>query len=328
MEPSISIIIPAFNAENYIERCIKSCLNQTYRYIEILVIDDGSNDSTYDICRKLQMHSANIKLIEKKNSGVSDTRNYGIQNAEGEFILFLDADDYINEDYCETLISHFTNDIDLVIAGYHKVSKTGILSSEIPKSNDEYGESEKIDLINDLLECNCLCTCWNKMYRRNKIVTGFRRDMSFAEDSVFVMQYIKNCATAKVINYIGYNYWIDNTGSAMNRYHNNMFEMFVKEFNAICDIDSTKIRLKKIAFSHYMDNLFYWGLPQLVLNNSMTLEEKLVEMKKIGYVPDFSQNIKLYTAHRRKHKIWTFLIEHKMFSFLYLWLFFEFQFKC
>lgn len=327
MESMVSIIIPAYNAEDYIERCVNSCLNQTYQAIEILVIDDGSNDNTRMICRKLQKGNANIKLVEKQNSGVSDTRNSGILHATGDYILFLDADDYINEDYCKTLISHFEKDIDLVVAGYHKVSKTGVLSSEVPKTLGIYSKSEIVDLIKALLECNCLCTCWNKMYKKEKIIDGFRKDMSFAEDSVFVMQYIKNCTKAKLINHIGYNYCIDNAGSAMNRYHVGMFSMFNKEYEAMCSIEPNELHLQHIAFSHYMDNLFYWGLPQIVCSQSLTLNEKIAEIKRIGEIDDMSQKINEYVANRKKHKIWAWLIGKRCYYLLYLWLCIEHKFK-
>ena len=95
----ISVIIPAYNVENYIEKCIESVINQTFRNIEIIVIDDGSTDGTTSIIRRYSKKDRRIVPIYKKNSGVSDSRNIGIDKFTGDYVFFLDSDDWIDEDY-------------------------------------------------------------------------------------------------------------------------------------------------------------------------------------------------------------------------------------
>ena len=115
MKPLVSIIIPVYNVEQYLEQCLDSVVNQTYSKIEAIVINDGSTDSSLDILKQYSEKYMNIKLIDKKNTGQGDTRNIGIDMASGEYIFFLDSDDYIKNDTIEVLINNITNDIDIIV---------------------------------------------------------------------------------------------------------------------------------------------------------------------------------------------------------------------
>ena len=105
MQEKISIIVPVYNVENYLERCVESILKQTYTNFELLLINDGSTDQSGDLCDQLASKNENIKVFHLENAGVSNARNVGIQNSTGEWITFVDSDDFITPDYLETLIS-------------------------------------------------------------------------------------------------------------------------------------------------------------------------------------------------------------------------------
>lgn len=100
----ISIILPVYNVEKYIERCLNSLVNQTYKNIEILIINDGTPDNSIDICEKFQKKDKRIKIFNKENEGLGLTRNYGIERATGDYIAFVDSDDYVATNMCESLI--------------------------------------------------------------------------------------------------------------------------------------------------------------------------------------------------------------------------------
>lgn len=104
VDDKISIIVPVYNVEVYIEKCIDSLINQTYKNIEIILVDDGSTDKSYDICKKYSETDNRIKLIHKNNGGLSDARNVGIDNATGKYITFVDSDDWLSYDYCDIMI--------------------------------------------------------------------------------------------------------------------------------------------------------------------------------------------------------------------------------
>lgn len=120
-EGSISIIIPVFNVEQYLDECLLSAVNQTYRNIEIVVINDGSTDSSSDICEEWARKDARIKVIHQENGGLSVARNTGIEYAKGQYICFLDSDDYLVPDCCEKIIKSFLQyNIDMVSFGFFR----------------------------------------------------------------------------------------------------------------------------------------------------------------------------------------------------------------
>lgn len=131
---TVSIIVPVYNCEKYIKKCLESALGQTYANIEIIVIDDGSTDQSLDIIYHTARGRSNVQIIHQENQGVSTARNRGLENAVGEYITFLDGDDYLGESYIENLVRAIEqNNSDLVICGYQKVDTKGTcLSKTVP----------------------------------------------------------------------------------------------------------------------------------------------------------------------------------------------------
>lgn len=101
----VSVIVPIYKVEAYIDKCIRSILKQTYKNYEVILVDDGSPDKCPDICDKYACEYDNIRVLHKKNGGLSDARNAGVSIARGEYVTFVDSDDYIADDYIETLVS-------------------------------------------------------------------------------------------------------------------------------------------------------------------------------------------------------------------------------
>ena len=159
----ISIIIPAYNVENYIEKCINSVLQQTYNNIEIIIVDDGSTDSTGKICDKYKSEYVNIQVIHQKNAGLPAARNTGLNFATGDYIGFIDSDDYIYEDMYEVLVDNITKmnaDIAMVQFCYEvngeKVYKPSTDEVEVFNTSEAI-----IELIKDKKIHNF---AWNKLY--------------------------------------------------------------------------------------------------------------------------------------------------------------------
>ena len=106
MDKKISIVVPVYNGEKYISKCLDSLINQLYKNIEIIIINDGSSDNTEKICNKYKEIDSRIKLISVDNGGVSRARNIGIENATGQFLMFCDSDDYASKDWCKLLLEN------------------------------------------------------------------------------------------------------------------------------------------------------------------------------------------------------------------------------
>lgn len=124
--PLISVVVPVFNVENYLQRCIESLLNQTYTNIEILLIDDGSTDGSLLICQQNSSKDKRIKVFSKKNGGLSDARNFGILQAKGKYISFVDSDDFVDRDYIEYMFNLLDrNKADMSICQHRTVFASG-----------------------------------------------------------------------------------------------------------------------------------------------------------------------------------------------------------
>lgn len=147
MSELITIVVPVYNVENYIERCVKSLINQTYKNLEIILVDDGSTDNSGKLCDKYTKENERIRVIHKKNGGLSDARNVGIDNAKGEYIAFVDSDDWIPIAAIETLYSYITKfNVDIVSGNMVEVF------SDYPKNSDKNKSMYKIFNTEEALE--------------------------------------------------------------------------------------------------------------------------------------------------------------------------------
>lgn len=128
----VSIIVPVFNVENYLGDCIESILKQTYTFFELILVDDGSTDSSYKICEEYAATDKRIKLYKKENGGLSDARNYGLDHAKGKYVTFIDSDDYVENNFVEALYySIQKNSSDIAVAAYRRVTDDGDISYDI-----------------------------------------------------------------------------------------------------------------------------------------------------------------------------------------------------
>lgn len=222
LSPLISIIIPAYNAEDTIERCVKSALLQTYLNLEIIVVDDGSSDDTVKKIRALIEHDSRVKLIDKTNGGVSSARNIGIKAASGAWFTTLDDDDFIDPTMIESMYSsaHFT-DSDLVICGFRKVFENGL--KEEFRADYEYADSKKRfleALFTDLYDKHLIQTHANKLYKTCLVKDEgifYDENISVNEDIDFVLRYLGVCQNMACIRQVFLNY-VQHSESLINTF--------------------------------------------------------------------------------------------------------------
>lgn len=160
----ISIIVPIFNVEKYIKKCVDSIINQSYKNLEIILVDDGSCDSCGEICDQYKISDKRVKVIHKKNGGLSDARNIGLLAATGDFIAFVDGDDYISSDMYETLLSNLImNKADI------SACKAVVVSE---KENANFIKSDDLHVINKNIDISLIydkkitVNMWNKLYKK------------------------------------------------------------------------------------------------------------------------------------------------------------------
>lgn len=228
----VSIIVPIYNSEKYLSRCIESILNQTYTNIEIILINDGSNDQSGEICDGYAKNDNRIIVVHKKKSGVSDSRNEGIKLCSGEYIHFVDSDDYIDENMTELLYAAMQhNKSDLVICG-HKIidNTTGICKLKSYLHDEIICGFEKFMNIFDILYLNGhLHSPCNKMYKKriiNEFNIVFDSKIDLGEDLIFNLELIKKCNSFFIISSCPYNNILYNDSNTLStKYRVNMYEI-------------------------------------------------------------------------------------------------------
>lgn len=213
----VSVIIPAYNVEKYIEKCIDSVINQTYKNLEILVIDDGSKDETGKILDKIKSRDQRIRVVHKKNGGVSSARNTGLDIATGDYIAFLDADDYWAEDFVQHMLGIAQNTgADFCVSKYF-ITKEG----EKQFSKEIIEELTNVQGTALLLSPDTIVGCHNKLYQRELIEKNglrFSTELFYGEGLFFITTVAQLAKRIAVTNRKIYFYRKDNQESATTRF--------------------------------------------------------------------------------------------------------------
>ncbi len=164
MEELISVIIPVYNVKPYLKECVDSVINQSYRNLEIILVDDGSNDGSEMICDEYCKKDSRVKVIHQENKGLSVARNIGIEHSKGDFLTFVDSDDYIHKEMLMVLYDSIKEyDSDISVCNY---SNAGMLEVVNKKNVKVFNELE--EMLGELYKDNCICfgTAWGKIYKR------------------------------------------------------------------------------------------------------------------------------------------------------------------
>lgn len=199
----VSIIIPVYNIEKYLSRCLKSVINQTYKNLEIIIINDGSTDKSLFIANKFASDQR-VKIYTQKNRGLSAARNYGISLASGEYISLVDGDDYIAPDFIKNLVAGIKN-VDLVVSGYQTIypdQKPEIITL---KNRVTTGKSATIELLTKQEDYQVLA--WNKLYAKKLFKDIFYPEGKNHEDNLTTYKLLASAKKVRFVPYADYSYY-------------------------------------------------------------------------------------------------------------------------
>lgn len=254
----VSIIIPIYNAEATIGRCLQSLLTQTFADFELLLINDGSTDGSESVCLDHAKRDKRIVYVKKENGGVSSARNEGLGLAKGEKIAFVDIDDYVAPDYLERLAASDTSD--LVLSGFHGSSGIDFVPDEM-----EAGQHRLQGLVPQLVGNQYLLyTPWAKLFDKHILDNNhilFDTSLRLYEDTIFVLTYLAYCRSVSILSYAGYYYIGEWGGTSKYRLTKEEVEhRCLKEYEALallekvfeCNIDK---RYRCVAIA-YLDGLY------------------------------------------------------------------------
>lgn len=239
----ISIIIPVYNASQYIHRCVESLVNQTYRDIEIILVDDGSTDDSLSLCREWAEKDSRIRVYSQSNSGVSVARNAGIKSAQGDFIILLDSDDWLDITTCQKLLEiQAESQADCIVYGLTQTSGNIWAPAEhkMYETLDDLKEDFLYQLNTELLSSSV-----NKLYKKEYIKSLYPEDMSFGEDLLFSLDYLDECQKIIFIKEAFYQHEVYNTSSLTHTFNTQRFRDIERIQRRIMDFatDKSDVRL-------------------------------------------------------------------------------------
>ncbi|MBT2699463.1 glycosyltransferase [Bacillus sp. ISL-40] len=267
MRPKVSIIVPIYNVEKYLSRCLDSLLVQTLQEIEIIAVNDGSNDSSLKILRKYEIRDSRIKVIEKLNGGVSSARNEGIWFATGEYIGFVDPDDWVNPEMYEEMYKNATSEnIDIVMCSYirefenHSKIKDFNLPNRFRYQDEEVKKNFMRRLIGPINEeianpefLDAWGTVWSKLYRAEIIMENNIEFMDLNkigtnEDTLFNIEAAYYAKSFLFLNCPYYHYWRANSTSVTSGYKPKLMDQWMYLFMYIENF----LRDKKMNKDYYL----------------------------------------------------------------------------
>lgn len=289
--PLISIIVPIYKAERYLPRCIESLLRQTYSNIEILLIDDGSPDCSGVLCEEFALKDQRIRVFHKKNGGVSSARNLGLKQAKGEWVSFVDADDYVSADFFECNYSDavdvFQKPYKIIYEGKEECDSVDILEKTLDTKEKIYTHFVRE-------RTNAL---WDKIIRRELIADNvFDENVLVGEDFLFFLSLIRNVKQYNLCSKGYYNYYI-HKGSAMDVINKNssgrvkiMFDN-INHINNILRLEDLNRLRGSIIFQSYINVLC--GYKSILSKAELSILKSYLHNMKFEDLYYVSNNIRL-----------------------------------
>ena len=302
MKNLISIIVPIYNVEKLLPRCIDSIINQTYKNIEIILVDDGSPDNCGKICDEYASKDSRIKILHKENGGLSDARNKGLDIALGDYIMFIDSDDYINPLMVEILYENLiNNNADLSICKYMKVNNSDIYN--VDKNNQTINVYNKIECFNNLYNELYVTTeiAWNKLYKKN-LWNQIRYPIKKLHEDEFVIHHLIEKCNKIVYTNLELYYYYDREDSITHIYNKRRLDAidafeermkFFKEKNyESLYVKSAIAYLKVLGISYVKLNKFYKKdeicfKTKVKFNNDLKIIYKKIKIPSINKIQFF-----------------------------------------
>ncbi len=305
----VSIIVPVYNAQDTIHRCVDSILNQEYSDFELILVNDGSKDLSGSICDEYATRDARVTVIHKENTGVSDTRNVGIEAAEGEYLQFVDADDWITADATKLMVREATGrNCELVITDFYRVVGKRASHKGSIKEEGEMTRAELAEHMKDNPADFYYGVLWNKLFRKDIIIRHRIRmdeNVSWCEDFLFNLEYLLHVNKVYILTVPVY-YYLKTEGSLVSQSLNmsvmirtklHVFEYYNNFYKNL--YDEKDYSKKRLGLYRYLVDAAGDGVViPILFSNSKKLGEERVPIVEYavggrGYLADHYRNVKL-----------------------------------
>lgn len=291
-KPLITIIIPIYNAEKYLKRCVDSILNQSFKDLELILVNDGSTDGSGEICDFYSEYDERVQVHHLLNGGPSRARNHGLNHSVGKYITFIDADDYVNNYFSDTANKVSINDYDLIVVPFNVVN-----TQLEPLQHNEYKEKsflkneKKDDFLRGIwLGEPLFGSCGNKWFKREVIQKynfSFNNNFYIAEDYLFNLHFYRECQSAVLVDFPYYNY-VQYENSLTSRIFYNRFEIaktvYVESLKLIKALNINDSYSRNFVEESYLSGVLRAMFEVAKKGNKLTLKDKIMELKR--YISD------------------------------------------
>ena len=323
----VSIIVPIYNTENYLRECIESILNQSYKDIELILVDDGSKDGSLVLCEDYKRHDERIKVITKKNSGVSDTRNVGVAASRGAYICFVDSDDVVKPTYVETLLEGVrTEGVDVAFCNYEYLYENRRIPKKPRLASGIYTFAElESKIIDDGTFTGVLfCSVWQAIYKKSIIDNydiKFNPEIKVNEDGIFNIEYCMKSSKILMLSeaYL-YEYRKDSSVTKKLVSPDNIFAPATKEIRRVCEGEIDKEMIDKQISARRVSEAMWMILMICSKNNIASSTQIISHLKTLlnnselreSYASIHPGSINIYKA------TYYWLMKLRMYRTLYL----------
>ena len=312
MDKKVSIIVPVYNAEKFLDRCVSSLANQTYKNLEIILVDDGSPDNSPKMCDEWAEKDSRIKVIHKSNGGVSSARNAGLELSSGEYLQFVDSDDYIELDFTQKMVEKYSPNVDWVVSGFQIINDSGEQKFYNITKFTNIDILQNANIFMEFVLAGYFDMPVNKLYKRELIKTGFQKDLPLGEDRVFNINYVKNVKNQiKLADSCGYIYEF-NQSSACHKKRKDTYE--------ILRVSVEELRQLLLQKFGKLDNGFYKLVGDFIVSVLQKTDKEVLKSKcKLLKTDELVlEYIKNYKPSSMKEKVKKLLIKLRMFTLLKL----------
>ncbi|MCK9265908.1 glycosyltransferase [bacterium] len=324
MRPLISVIVPIYNSEKYLKKCVTSIINQTYRNLEILLINDGSTDNSKNICNLFAKQDNRVRVINKNSGGVSDSRNRGIKESTGEYITFLDSDDYWEIETLEIALSVIIKEeADILIWGYYAdfldYNEKLLFTKIVADNTGVYTKKDVLPLHTNENFWQIFGYIWNKLYKSEIIKKGsfkFDKNISLGEDLLFNASLLSTLESIAIIE-TPLTHYIQRPKTTLGtKFYHNVFELKVKSSEAKKNFLEEWGFDKKNIDKFYSRSVFTSmksSLKSIINTDELSKREK---NKYIDNILQDSKTINMLTCFKPKNikeSLFFFILKYKIF---------------
>ncbi|NRD76948.1 glycosyltransferase family 2 protein [Bacillus sp. BRMEA1] len=308
MNPLVSVILPTYNVEQYLDKCLQSISSQSYKNIEIIIVIDGATDNSYDISKKWEIHDPRVKVIYQENAGSGPARNNGLRNANGEFILFVDPDDWIESEMIEKFVGYLSNyNVDMIISGCIEETYYSDFVDRKPVAFNEKWIKSAGDVRNfyiDLSLMQAILAPTRILYSK-QIIDKYNiefPDLRRSQDIVFNYRYYDKIESLFISNDTFYHYRMD-SGVYITKLKNDYYLVLLKIFSECCGLfEKWNVKMDEDKLQQFYNQYFVllcYSIESCILRNESIAE--ILENEEVHRLTKLSKPVDFYHKLMKKN---------------------------